>query len=304
MRSKEGWGHLSESAPRQRLRRSLLVGQVAVATLLVVITGLTLRTLLAYRAIDLGFHPDHVLTFRLEAPKYKYADPRQAAAFLGRALDGVSRAPGIQVAGAGSRIPTEGSRNNPTRSFSIAGRSAPTDRELPWVVDLIVTPGYFEALGVPLLAGRLLERRDTTAVAPVAVVSRAQIKLGSVDSPHPWITIVGARADLPGANRRRSRRPRPTRSLRRLGPGQGTARPRTPYHGAGASRGFVWGGLGRRAPGCGPGARSVARRHRHQSLGSAHLCRGRRISFRRGRRGRLDARSPRGIRRPPHRSAS
>jgi putative ABC transport system permease protein len=187
-----------------------MVAQVAVATLLLIVTGLMIRTLREYRSINLGFRTDHILTLRIEAPGYKYPDAQKASGLLIQILERIVRVPGVQVAGAGSRAPTEGGRNNPTASLTIAGRPSPSDGARDWAVDLTLTPGYLEALGVPLLRGRYLEPGDRASAQPVAVVSQAmaarywpdqdavgkRFKQGDAASPGTWLTVVGVVGDV------------------------------------------------------------------------------------------------------------
>ena len=107
-------------------RDGLVVLQIAAAVVLLVATGLMIRTLVNLRAIDIGFEPDRLLTMRTTLPRPKYAEPQKRLAFYQRVLAGVGALPGVERAAFTSDVPFS-SRGN-TTSFNIEGRAITPDQ--------------------------------------------------------------------------------------------------------------------------------------------------------------------------------
>ena len=153
---------------RQRLPRFLVSAQMALATALVIGAGLFLRSLVRLQETPLGFQPDHVLTLRVSA-----SSSEPAGAVIQRhqrILDALSGLPGVTAAAMSTGLPGV----NPTwpREFEIAGEPAPGGvlRFASW---RIVTAGYFQTVGIPILAGRTC-RMDTDPRKPFeALVNRS-----------------------------------------------------------------------------------------------------------------------------------
>jgi len=186
---------------------ALVVGQVAVAVVLVAgAAGLT-RTLAHLRAADTGFDPEGVLTAELSAPGSRPTTASERRAFFEDALARVEALPGVRRAAFASELPLGGS--GVSAGLRIAGREVRRGDE-PEACWRVVTPGYFQALGIPLLEGRQLDAGDGPTSAPVAVVNRALARLVSpegsalgrligtgLDGGPPTVTIVGVVADTP-----------------------------------------------------------------------------------------------------------
>ena len=119
---------------RERLRSALVVGQIALAMILLVGAGLLLRSLERLQRVDPGFRPARVATAYIPLPGSKYADGRRQAEFFARLLERLSAAPGVEAAGATSLLPL--ATGNWTRSFAVeslgsairAGFPMPTSR--------------------------------------------------------------------------------------------------------------------------------------------------------------------------------
>jgi putative ABC transport system permease protein len=165
-----------------------------------------MRTLVALQRIEPGFDSANVLTLRVALPEARYATDASVATFYTRVVDHLRGTPDVIAAGAGLRVPTAGSRWNPSRSLVIQGRPSRGDETL-FAADLTVTPGYLETLRIRLQAGRALTSADA-ADAPLAVVvnemavrryweadpSRAlgaRVRLGDERDPDAWRTVVG-----------------------------------------------------------------------------------------------------------------
>jgi predicted permease len=202
-------GRGTGSPSTRRLRGALVCGEVAGATLLVILALFFLRTLAAIRALPPGFETRNLLTWRLALPRAAYASDASVAAFYDRLLARAAAMPGAVVAGATSRAPTAGGRFNPNRTVIIEGRSAASD-DARFADDLTITPGYLEALRVPIREGRAIAASDSVDAPLAAVVNAtmarrywagtsplgARIRLGDEPSPDAWRTVVGVAGDI------------------------------------------------------------------------------------------------------------
>jgi putative ABC transport system permease protein len=192
-----------------RLRSALMVGEITAATLLLLLAGLVLRSVVELRALETGFRVEGVQTFRTELLAYRHPELTNAVQGHLAILQSIRQIPGVLAAGAGTRVPTQGGRNNPTEQLEIEGRVYP-GKERDWGMDLTVTPGYFEALGVPILRGRYFNSTDTASAPPVAVISLTMAKrywsdreavgerfrLTDIGPSAPWITVAGVVGDV------------------------------------------------------------------------------------------------------------
>lgn len=189
------------SRARHRLRRVLIVTQLATAMVLLVGSGLMLRSAIRISAIDPGFRPAGVLTVGVSPGAQP--DRARGAAFYYRVLDELGRLPGVESVGAASALPlAPGSLDG----SSVTVKSRPvTESKIPqFTMYSTVTAGYFETLGVPLVEGRLPERADTDQGRPVAWVNQtfARQFLGNrtvgdaIQLNEQWLDIVGVVGDL------------------------------------------------------------------------------------------------------------
>jgi len=188
-------------------RRVLVVAEVAVAVVLLVGAGLLMRSFQRLRQVDPGFRTDNLLTMRTVLPNSKYKGPEQRRAFYDELLRRVNELPGVESAGVITFLPLSFSGMN--FSFSVEGRAAPGDMELPLAAYRAVSPDYFRAMGIPLQRGRVFDSRDTVDVPPVIVVNRRlaeqfwpgedptgkRMKIGPVDSQNPWAIVAGVVGD-------------------------------------------------------------------------------------------------------------
>ena len=203
-------GGRGATASGSRLRQALVVSEVAFALILLVVTGLLLRSIAGLERVPAGFDSDHLLTMRVALPEVRYPEPQQTLAFFDSVVAQVTTLPGVDSAGATSRLPIAGSRNNPIRSFEIEGRPPTGAVESRFAADLVVTPGYLAALGLPLLDGRHLEPPDTADSQLVAVISDTmatrfwgddeplgeRVAIGDSGSQVRWLSIVGVVGDV------------------------------------------------------------------------------------------------------------
>ncbi|MGD8276508.1 MAG: ABC transporter permease [Gemmatimonadota bacterium] len=157
------------TARRARVRAGLAITQLALALPLLAGVALLLQTLVALERVPTGFTPDDVLTMNVSLPASKYPDAERQRLFVARATEGVSAVPGVVAAGMTSDLPFAGSRS--TSTFSIVGRPDP-DGPGPSADSRQVSPGYFEAMGLPVIRGRGIEARDDERGGRVVVVNR------------------------------------------------------------------------------------------------------------------------------------
>ncbi|MEO7168131.1 MAG: FtsX-like permease family protein, partial [Chthoniobacterales bacterium] len=158
-------------AESQRLRGLLVVTQVALSLLLLAGAGLLIKSFANLRATDPGFDPSRVLTAELILPGAKYPEPEEQRQFFERFLPQLAALPGVESIGGASPLPF--SESDSAHSFWIAGRPDPGPGNRPDASNLRVVGDYFRTMRIPLLAGRLFDRRDTKDAVPVAIVNEA-----------------------------------------------------------------------------------------------------------------------------------
>lgn len=169
----------SAGPAQQRLRKGLVVVEIAISLFLLIHTALMLRTLQALGRVDPGFRPRNVLTAKLALPFFKYPEPERRADFFQELVRRAAAIPGVEAASGGYPLPlSEG------RQFWFGPWSAESADEREWTKNEAdfrgVMPGYFETLGIPLLKGRLLTLADNRYDAPkVAIVD-------DVLAPRAW----------------------------------------------------------------------------------------------------------------------
>jgi putative ABC transport system permease protein len=202
---KEGGRSAAADVSGSTVRRALVVAEVALALTLLVGAGLMLRSVARLQGVNPGFDPDRLLTFNLSLPRAKYPSDTAQALFFERAMEVIAAVPGVRGAGATSELPFGGGWS--TGGFTIEGYQPPDGQPGPWGDIRIVTPGFFQALRIPLRQGRVIEERDGLGAPPVAVVDEELVRryfpnespIGKrlTFGPAPgdtvprWITIVG-----------------------------------------------------------------------------------------------------------------
>lgn len=166
---KEGGRGGSQGRERHRARNALVVGQVALALVLAVGSGLMVRSFQALRNVDPGFDSENALTFRITIPRAVAAEVEETVAVGQQILDNLRDIPGVTAVGSAAAIPLGGwDSNDPV---FVENNTVP-EGELPPIRRFnYVMPGYFDAMGVPLLAGRDIEWADIYDLRRVVVVS-------------------------------------------------------------------------------------------------------------------------------------
>jgi predicted permease len=193
-------------APRVgRWTSALVAAELALTLILLAGAGLMVRSFLVLYETDRAIDPSRILTVRLSLPDAKYHTPEQRTDFYQRLDDRLGTTPGLSLATVASARPFVGAER-PQLSF--AGGPSTYDGTLPSVSTVAIGPRYFEALGVRMVRGRPLERRDAAPGADGVVVNQAfadrhfpnadalgqRIRLTDKGAPgplSPWLTIVG-----------------------------------------------------------------------------------------------------------------
>jgi putative ABC transport system permease protein len=195
-------GRTGAGASGRRLRNAFVVAEIALALALLAGAGLTLKSFWRLQAVDPGFNPDGVLTLRMLLPFTTHPQPRERAAFFRQVLERLRALPGVEAAGAVSRIPMAGNNSGAmTGENSAVGPDDPrVEVEMRWA-----SPAYFQTMGIALLRGRDFNDADAEGTPPVAIVDESfarrfypnedpigkRIKRGGSRSANPWKTIVG-----------------------------------------------------------------------------------------------------------------
>jgi putative ABC transport system permease protein len=163
-------GHGTTSGSlRRRLRGVLVVAQIALAFVLLVGSGLLMRSLSKLLDIDPGFDATNVLTASLPITPEQHADPVELNAYLSSISAAVRAVPGVRETALTSALPLQGWGYGV--SYSIAGRELMDRANRRRAFFKIVSPSYVDALGIKLLAGRGLTNTDRTGAPPVALIN-------------------------------------------------------------------------------------------------------------------------------------
>src|SRR5580692_854426 len=205
---KEGGRTGTAGSGHARLRSALVVGEIAIALMLMVASGLLLRSFEKMRRVDLGFRPDHVLTGSYSLPREQYATQAAVDQFNDELVRGVQRLPGVKSVGLTSFLPAGGHDSN--SSFVAEGYVPIKGAGLNLATSVTVQGDYFSAMGIPVLAGRVFTPADTADTQLVAIVNHKlaehfwpggnavskRLRIGMQETPTPWLTIVGEVADV------------------------------------------------------------------------------------------------------------
>ena len=162
---KEGSVSTTTEPGRRRLRSTLVVSEMALALVLLAGAGLLVRTFLRLMDVDLGIDPTNVLTLGISLPKYKYSSATQQSLFYQELLQRLQSTPGVKAVGA------RGGYAN--IFFQPEGQAPAAPGQEPTAVYSSITPGYLNAMGTDLVAGREFSDSDAEGTTPVAIVSES-----------------------------------------------------------------------------------------------------------------------------------
>jgi putative ABC transport system permease protein len=154
------------------LQSGLVVGQVALSMVLLVGAGLLIRSFVEMQRVEMGFEARGVLTASLQLPGDAFGPDRPPNEFYEVALDRVRAVPGVEDAGIITRLPIVGGAG-PWNYVHAENRPAATPADRKGATRRVVSPGYFEALGIELVSGRTFDAGDAQDGSSVVVISRA-----------------------------------------------------------------------------------------------------------------------------------
>ena len=210
---RDGGRGSTTGARRARLHRALVVGELALAVVLLVGATLMIRSFLHLRTASPGFRAEGALAAQMTTGGDRYKEGTARAVFYRQALERTRALPGVRSAALVSALPMGGGVN--TSAVDVEGRTiAPGDRINAERRE--VTEGFFEAMGVPVVSGRPITADEAARGAPVVVVSRTLAgRLFPGESPlgrritlgGPWSTIVGVAGDIHARNTGEAPRP-------------------------------------------------------------------------------------------------
>ncbi|MGA9960247.1 MAG: ABC transporter permease [Acidobacteriaceae bacterium] len=205
---KEGGGTGSAAGGHTRLRSALVVAELAVALVMLIASGLLLRSFHKMRSVNLGFHTDHTLTASYSLPREQYSSQDAIDAFNLTLRTRLEQLPGVQAVGMTSLLPAADVEFGGT--FTPEGYVPPKGEGLviAWIPQ--VTGDYFQAQGVPILRGRDFTLADRAGAPLVVIVNRIlaehywpgqdpigkRLHRGPAEAALPWLTVVGEIGDV------------------------------------------------------------------------------------------------------------
>ena len=178
----------------QRLRASLLVAEVSLSLVLLIAAGLLLTSFARLQRIEPGFEPDGIFTAQLVLPPQRYDRPKLVA-FYESLYRRLSTMPGITSAAIGDRVPLTG--GNTPAPVAVSGRPLPPMSERPLANRHLVSPKYFQTLGIPIRAGRDFDERDSARVPHVVIVNETFARLHLPGEDPIGRTLITGMGQLP-----------------------------------------------------------------------------------------------------------
>ncbi len=189
------------------LRSALVVSEIAIALVLLTVSGAFLRSFQKMRAVDLGFRADHVLIAEYQLPLQQYSTSAAADTFNHEVIERLSSRPGVIAAGSTNGLPASDSFGR--AAYTIEGEPAGSWK-LKFAMFATVYGGYFRAMDIPLMDGRYFTPHDRSNSALVVVVNRSmaghcwpgqravgkRMHVGNPQKGYPWATVVGVVSDV------------------------------------------------------------------------------------------------------------
>jgi predicted permease len=208
---RDGGRGATTSGSHLRLRNLLVVSEVTLACVLLIGAGLLLRSFANLLQTDPGFRPQHVLTAGISLPDAEYKNGEAVARFCDQLVQNLNSIQDVQAAGIGTDLPWTGYDEN-VGGWMIEGRKPPPNEEFHGRYHA-ATPGYFRALGIPLIRGRFFTEQDSKASPQVLIINAnmarrywphgdalgKRITFSDTPKEKDWITIVGIVGDVKDA---------------------------------------------------------------------------------------------------------
>jgi putative ABC transport system permease protein len=171
---KDGGKGAGNEVGNSRLRNIFVVAEVALALILLIGSGLMLKSFYRLQSVNPGFDAKNLLTFKLALPRSKYPDDPKRLAFFNEAVQRIKTLPDVRSVGAINFLPFTGL--GAATGFEIEGRPAPTPAERPTVESRVVDPNYFETMGIPFLDGRNFNAREITEMSHVVIINETMAR--------------------------------------------------------------------------------------------------------------------------------
>jgi len=204
---KEGGRSATAGSARQRLRSAFVVGELAVALVLLAGAGLLIKTFWNLRSVDPGFDPNHLLTMHVQLPESRYEKVREQTRFRNQVLAGMNALPGVHAAMI-SEIPLSGDQLD--HEFLIEGRPPIAPGDEPSLESRSIIGDYFKVMRIPLRLGRDFGPQDFDEKAPLVGIANDSLIHQYFQNENPvgkrirwardpedlWMTIVGVVGDV------------------------------------------------------------------------------------------------------------
>jgi predicted permease len=195
-------------ARRHNTRSFLVIGEIAVSLMLLIGAGLLIRSLARLQRVNPGFTAENVISFRLALPEDKYPNPQTVLAFYQQLGERIEHLPGVRAQGATSTLPLTAAVG--WGSMTVEGYIPPKNQPELQVDQRVASGSYFQAMQIPLRAGRLFSEHDTREAPRVVIVDEKlaqrfwpkQDAIGKrihPGGPRPeakWLTVVGVVANV------------------------------------------------------------------------------------------------------------
>jgi predicted permease len=171
---KDGMRGSSGGVASRRARNTLVMAEMALAVVLLVGAGLLIRSFSKLISVDPGFKPERIVTFSVVLPDTKYGQYAQRRAFVSELLERMKRVPGNQGSALVTGLPLSNMMMRTSAHIEGTPQEKPTERKSTDVA--MTTPGYFTAMGIPLVSGRDFTDRDGSGAPVVAIVNQEFVK--------------------------------------------------------------------------------------------------------------------------------
>jgi putative ABC transport system permease protein len=205
---KEGGRDAATGGSGKRLRSLLVTAEVAISLVLLIGAGLLLNSFLRLRNVDPGFRIDNLLTMKIVLPEPKYEEAARRSQFYTDLVQRVEGLAGVRSAAVTTSLPLYS--QGKSTSIGIEGRPAPPPGQEPIIVTRVISPEYFDTMGIPLLQGRQFTEQDTATSPNVVVISETmarrywpnedpigkRIATGRIRKPEDWIQVIGVVKDV------------------------------------------------------------------------------------------------------------
>ena len=189
-------GGLTQSAGGQRIRRVLVVTELAVSLVLLIGAGLLVRSFLKLADVPLGFPAERLLTLRVNLTSERYATGPGQMAFYNQALERIRGLPMVRSAAIATDIPLSGDRPFSSMAFLVEGRTPLPMADRPQADGAIVSPDFFATMGIPVLSGRIFDDRDSNVPTGAAAIAEGYDPHGTARGV--MVNQAFARAVFPG----------------------------------------------------------------------------------------------------------